>query len=60
MTTKTKPIIIQANEAGKKAITQICKLALKQIVVQASREMNTIISTIQPLPKKKEKKDKKK
>ncbi len=53
-------IIIQANEEGQKAITQICNLALKQIAAQAQAEMRTVVAAVQLLPKKKPSKRKRK
>ena len=53
-------MIIQADEEGKKAITQICNLAFKQILAQAQAEMKVIAGSIQPLPEKKPAKAKKK
>lgn len=53
-------MIIHADEEGKKAITQICNLALKQIATQAQAEMRSIADAVQPLPKKKPSKRKRK
>ncbi len=45
--------MIKADNEGKKIIEDLCNLALKQVVVQTSANMRTILNNIKALPEKK-------
>ena len=53
-------MIIKTDEEGKKALTQVCNLAFKQLTAQAAAELKSIAGAIQLLPKKKATKSEKK